>query len=276
MASVETASGRIEYTDSGGDGPVLVFGHGLLMSGTLWRRVIPDLESYRCIAPTLPLGAHRFPMRADADLTQSGVARILADFLEALELWDVTLILNDWGGGQFVVSEGRAERIGRLVLASCEAYDNFPPGPAKPAVALCRLPGGTRLLTQLTRTSIFRHNRLAYGGLSRNGVPDAVYDEWFAPSLADSEIRRDLKKFVTGTPPAKTLLAWHEAVTRFPRPVLLLWATDDRMMPVEHARRMVSEFPDARLVEVSDSWTLIPEDRPEAFARALAEFVPLS
>lgn len=99
MPTVELSSGPISYGDTGGDGPVLVFCHGLLMDGLQWRKLLPLLSGYRCITPTLPLGAHSVAMNPDADLTQLGVARILADFLDALELDDVTLVLNDWGGG---------------------------------------------------------------------------------------------------------------------------------------------------------------------------------
>lgn len=273
MGSVELAAGTIDYLDTGGDGPVLLFGHGLLMNRTQWRRVIPQLDEYRCIAPTWPLGAQRRAMNPSADLSHAGQCQIIADFMEALDLRDVTLILNDWGGGQFIVSEGRDERLARLVLASCEAYDNFPPKAARPAALLCRIPGGTWLLTRLTRLSQFRHGKRAYGGLVNGRIPDAVMDDWFSHAFDDADIRRDLRKFVTGTPSSEVLLDWHRQVTSFDRPVLLLWSTDDRMMPVEHARRMADEFPDATLVEVADSGTLIPEDQPERFAEELRAFV---
>lgn len=273
MGSVELEAGTIDYLDTGGGGPVLLFGHGLLMNRTQWRRVIPLLDDFRCIAPTWPLGAQRQAMNPDADLSHAGQARIIADFMDALDLHDVTLILNDWGGGQFIVSEGRDERLGRLVLASCEAYDNFPPKAARPAALLCRVPGGTWLLTRLTQLSLFRHGRPAYGGLVQGRIPDAVMDDWFSHAFDDADIRRDLRKFVTGTPSSDVLLDWHRQVTSFDRPVLLLWATEDRMMPVEHARQMVDEFPDATLVEVADSGTLIGEDQPERFAEELRAFV---
>jgi pimeloyl-ACP methyl ester carboxylesterase len=273
MPSIDLSAGPIDYTDTGGDGQVLVFGHGLLMNETQWRKVIPLMEGYRCIAPTLPLGAHRRPMSLDADLSQLGMARIIAEFLDRLDLTDVTLVLNDWGGGQFVISDDRAERVGRLVLASCEAFDNFPPKPARPAVTLCRMPGGTRLFMKLTGTRFFRHNPKTYGGLSKRGVPDEVMDDWFAPATNSADIRRDLRKFAAGTPSRQTLLDWSSRLPSFERPVLVIWATEDRMMPLAHARRLVETFPDARLVEIDDSWTLIPEDQPEQMASALKSFV---
>lgn len=272
MFTVEVPAGPIAYDDSGGDGPVLVFGHGLLMDGRQWRKVIPLLPGYRCITPTLPLGAHTVPMNDDADLTQTGVAGILADFLEALDLGDVTLVLNDWGGGQFVISEGRDTRVGRLVLASCEAFDNFPPAPARPAALLCRLPGGGWVLSRMLPTRFFRRSRRAYGAMAKRGIPDALFDEWFRPAMQSAAIRRDLVKFATGSPPRRRLLEMSAQLRTFQRPVLVVWAREDRMMPLEHADRLVELFPDARRVIVEDSWTLIPEDQPEIMAQLLRDF----
>ncbi len=101
MNQVEVSAGTIEYEDTGGDGPVLVFIHGLLMDGTGWRHVVGELRGrYRCILPTWPLGSHRKPMHPDADLTLIGMGRLIGgEFLDALDLREVTLVQNDWGGG---------------------------------------------------------------------------------------------------------------------------------------------------------------------------------
>jgi pimeloyl-ACP methyl ester carboxylesterase len=93
MPEVELSSGTIDYEDTGGDGPVVVMVHGLMMDGSLWRHVVASLRGrYRCIAPTLPLGGHRHAMRADADLSMRGIAELLGELLEALELHEVTLV----------------------------------------------------------------------------------------------------------------------------------------------------------------------------------------
>ena len=273
MRTVETPSGPIAYDDTGGDGPVLVLGHGLLMDGRQWRKVIPLLSGYRCITPTLPLGAHTTPMNEDADLSENGVACILADFLDVLGLDDVTLVLNDWGGGQFMISEGRDKRVGRLVLVSCTAFDNYPPKPARPAALLCRVPGGGWLLTRLFGTRFFRHSTRAYGALAKTGLPDALYDEWFRPAVENPAIRRDLVKFATGAPSRRRLIEMSARMSTFDRPVLVVWAREDRMMPLAHADRLVELYPDATKVIVDDSWTLVPEDQPEVMAEALRAFV---
>jgi pimeloyl-ACP methyl ester carboxylesterase len=82
-------------------------------------------------------------MRPEADLSLRGQVRLLAEFLERLELEEVTLVFNDWCGAQLLVAEGWDGRVERLVLASCETYDNYPPGlPGRVAALAARLPGG--------------------------------------------------------------------------------------------------------------------------------------
>src|SRR5258708_36344745 len=96
MQTIELSAGIIEYEDTGGSGPILVLLHGLLMDGSVWRHVVHELRTdYRCVVPTLPVGSHRQPMRADADLSFHGLVKLQAEFLEALDLRDVTLVGND-------------------------------------------------------------------------------------------------------------------------------------------------------------------------------------
>ncbi|MFF2140375.1 alpha/beta fold hydrolase [Streptomyces sp. NPDC058193] len=273
MPRIELSSGPIDYQDTGGEGPVLVFGHGAPMNETQWRKVVPLLHGYRCVLPTLPLGGHRQPMNLDADLSQRGVARLLGEFIERLGLDHVTLVLNDWGGGQFLVSEGQDQRIARLALVACEAFDNFPPGPAKTLAHVCRVPGGVWLLTRLMRLPAVRHARGGYGGMSLRGIPDDIMDDWFAPATRSRAIRRDFAKFATGAPGRKTLLAWSDRLRNFDRPVLVVWATEDRLMPREHGPRLAELYSHSQLVEIADSSTLIPEDQPEQLVRALTDFL---
>ncbi|MFD8687377.1 alpha/beta fold hydrolase [Streptomyces sp. NPDC059651] len=273
MPRVQLSSGPIDYQDTGGHGPVLVFCHGLPMNESQWRKVIPMLGGYRCVLPTLPLGGHRQPMNPDADLSQRGVARLLGEFIERLGLARVTLVLNDWGGGQFLVSEGQDQRIARLVLVACEAFDNFPPGPAKALAQVCRVPGGVWFLTRLMRVPAFRHSRHGYGGMSLRGIPDEILDDWFAPASRDRAIRRDFAKFATGAPARETLLAWSKQLRDFDRPVLVVWATEDRLMPRGHGPRLAELYPQGRLVEIADSSTLVPEDQPQRLVQVLTDFL---
>ncbi|MEU0302544.1 alpha/beta hydrolase [Streptomyces sp. NPDC006175] len=278
MTEVTLSAGVVEYEDTGGDGPVVVMLHGVAMNGSLWRHVVDGLRSgYRCVVPTLPLGAHRRPMRPDADLTVLGVAHLVAEFLEKLDLNDVTLVMNDWGGAQALVAEGRDQRIGRLVITSCEAFDNFPPGlPGRNLYAAAKVPGGLRLAFALLKLKRMRRLPLTWGWMSKRPVPHDVMDEWFRPLWTSAAIRRDLRAYVLGVPPDDELLAWAEALRTFDRPALVVWAAEDKVMPPAHGRRLAEMLPQGELVEIADSFTLIPEDQPERLSEALKAFVPLS
>jgi pimeloyl-ACP methyl ester carboxylesterase len=121
---LELHAGPIAYRDSGGSGPPLVLLHGLLMDSGLWDEVTAELAGeFRCVGPTLPMGAHRKPMRDGADLSLRGQVKILVEFLDRLELDDVTLVFSDWCGAQVMIAEGWDERVGWIVFASCETYD---------------------------------------------------------------------------------------------------------------------------------------------------------
>jgi pimeloyl-ACP methyl ester carboxylesterase len=276
VPEVDLTAGTIQYEDTGGSGPVVVLVHGLLMDGSLWRHVVADLRSgHRCVVPTLPLGGHRQAMRPDADLSLSGQARILAEFLDRMDLRDVTLAFNDWGGPLLLATEDGADRIGRLVPVSCEAFDNYPPGvPGHMAWLASKVPGGANAALQPLRLRPLRRLPITFGWMSKRGVPDDVMDEWLRPVLTQRAIRRDLAKYAGGARQARPqLVAATERLAAFDRPALVAWAAQDRVMPPEHGRRLAELLPNATLVEIADSYTLIPEDQPGELARAIREFV---
>jgi pimeloyl-ACP methyl ester carboxylesterase len=138
---------------------------------------------------------------------------------------------------------------------------------------VCRIPGGVRLLIRLMGVPAVRHMRSGYGGMSLRGIPDEVMDDWLAPAARSRDIRRDLAKFATGAPDRRTLLAWSEGLRAFDRPVLVVWAKEDRLMPREHGPRLAALYPRGRLVEIADSSTLVPEDQPERLAEVLTDFL---
>jgi pimeloyl-ACP methyl ester carboxylesterase len=275
MAEIELSAGLVSYADTGGDGPVVVFLHGLLMDGTVWRKVVAELRGhYRCVLPTLPLGAHRKPMKPDADLSLCGLALLVGEFLEKTGLEGVTLVVNDWGGAQILLSERRTDRIARVVLTACEAFDNYPPGlPGKMIAGISRLPGGLAATMHLLRFDVARRAPGGWGWMSKRPVPRAVMDSWFEPARTDPGVRRDVIRYVASIPDRATLLRWAGQMRSFEGPVLVVWAAEDRLMPREHGRRLAGLFPDATLVEIEDSYTLIPEDQPFRLAATLRDFI---
>jgi pimeloyl-ACP methyl ester carboxylesterase len=274
MPAVEVSAGSIEYADTGGDGPVIVLLHGLAMDGTVWREVVDELgDGWRCIMPTLPLGAHRVAMRPDADLSLRGMGRIVAELLERLDLRDVTLCFNDWSGAQVMIADGLVDRVGRLALISCEAFENYPPGiPGRLAALSAKVPGGIAMMRRALLVRRLRELPIAFGAMTKRGVPEGVMREWLRP-LGRREIRRDVVKYAGDARRGRRdMLAATPSLSSFERPVLVVWAPEDRIMPPAHGRRLAGAFPDARLVEIPDSYTLVPIDQPKALATALSEF----
>lgn len=268
-------SAGLMYSDTGGNGPAVVLLHGVLMNGTLWADVVDRLRSrYRCIVPELPFGAHRTSMPEEADLTLGSLSRLIADFLVELGLHDVTLVCNDWGGAQLVIAPGGSDRVANLVLVSCEAFDNYPPG--LPGRLLCfnaSLPGGTFITALLLRPRLLRHLPITFGALSKKRVPNEQFMNWIEPLRHDRRIRRDLDKYLRSVPTKQTLLEWAEHQRAFTGPVLVVWARDDKLMPPDHARRLAKHFANAELVWVDDSRTLIPIDQPKTLVAHLGEFL---
>ena len=275
MPQIELSAGTIAYSDTGGGGPVIVLLHGLLMDASLWDEVTADLSpGHRCVAPTLPLGAHTRAIKPGADLSLPGIAKLVAEFLDRLGLDDVTLVGNDTGGAvvQLLAADG-APRIGRVVLASCDAFGNFPPGLTGRTLALAgKLPPPLfSLAMQQMRLRPLRRLPVAFGWLTKRG--DAATARWIRPVLTQPEIRRDTARMLRSVfADKRLLLRTAEALPAFDRPALVVWAADDRVMPPEHGRRLATLLPDARLFEIPDSYTLIPLDQPAQLAEAIRKF----
>ena len=272
---VRLEQGVIRYRDVG-SGPTLVFVAGLLANRTLWRDVVQRLASrYRCVVPDLPLGGHPVPMGPGADPSPPGVAQLLADFMAALDLRDVTLVGNDTGGAicQLVIASHR-ERIGRLVLTNCDAYEAFLP------IGISPFHHGARLFGERFGTAVgwmLRHRagqRLLLRLVAKRRLDNATLDAYFGSFVRDAGVRRDAVRFLTAISNRQTL----GAATNFPsfdRPVLIVWGEDDRFFSAGLARRLQRDFPDARLEFVADSRAFVPEDQPEALANQIAGFVPV-
>jgi pimeloyl-ACP methyl ester carboxylesterase len=275
MPQIELSAGTIAYSDTGGGGPVIVLLHGLLMDATLWDEVTADLSpGHRCVAPTLPLGAHTRAIKPGADLSLPGIAKLVAEFLDRLGLDDVTLVGNDTGGAvvQLLAADG-APHMGRVVLVSCDAFGNFPPGLTGKTLALAgKLPPPLfSLAMQQMRLRPLRRLPVAFGWLTKRG--DAATARWIRPVLTQPEIRRDTARMLRAVFADKhLLLRTAEALPAFDRPALVVWAADDRVMPPEHGRRLATLLPNARLFEIPDSYTLIPLDQPAQLAEAIRKF----
>ncbi len=268
---VDLSAGTVEYHDTGGDGPVLVFISGLTIDGTVWRHVVERLvPDFRCILPTLPLGAHRIPMHEDADLSLRGLGLLIGEFLERLDLADVTLVQNDWGDAQVLIALGDTSRVAALVLTPCEAFDNYPPGiPGRAIGVAVAIPGGLALTMQALRFRAIRRAPAAWG-LDEQATGTETGDGRLVPA-------RDHR------PPGAARPAQVHDVAATQVDAAGLGGSEPELRPAgpraggcrgqgdaPRPRPAVGgTVPTRQLREVEDSHTLMPEDRPDVVAEAL-------
>jgi pimeloyl-ACP methyl ester carboxylesterase len=270
---LDLPSGRLHYHDVG-SGPPIVFVHGLLVNANLWRKVVERLApDFRCIVLDLPLGSHVLPLAPGAPNAVPDVAASIADAIDALELDDVTLVGNDSGGAlsQIVVTT-RPERIGRLVLTSCDYRDNFPPklfSYFKPAAAI---PGLLWALLQPMRFRLPRRSPIAFGWLAKRPIERAAEDSYILPALSDAAVRADVRTFVKGADVSQTNAA-ADRLPQFDKPALIAWSADDRVFPVADAHKLAADLPNSRVELVEGAYTFSMEDNPARLSELIAGFV---
>jgi pimeloyl-ACP methyl ester carboxylesterase len=270
---LDLPQGRIRYFDQG-TGPAIVFVHGLFVNANIWRKLLPTLaQDHRCVVLDLPFGSHELPMKPDADLSERGIVNLIVDAIEALGLEDVTLVGMDTGGAicQFIVTQ-RPERIGRLVLTSCDYRDNFPP---RIFLHLKLLPYVAPLVPVLFAPFRLRRMRRlpnGFGWLSKRPIERAVEDSWVLPTLEDPAVRADAAKAVRIFD-KRRLNETADRLRSFERPALIAWSRDDRVFRPEHAEMLSKDLPNAQLRWIEDSYALSMEEQPERLSELMVSFL---
>lgn len=275
MPTVELPAGTLEYREEGDPArPPVVLLHGLLMNDTQWDLALPLLPpGFRYLLPVLPLGSHRIPMRDDADLTMPGMVSLVADFLDALDLADVTLVVSDWGGPLFVTDIGRDKRIAKMVICPCEAFENFPPGfPGKMVWLASRTTGTVWLALRQLKIGWLRRQPVLFGMMTKTPVPQQIADNWTDPGLADRRIRADLIKYCRSRFDDDELVRATNSLKNFTGPALVLWSRN-RVMPAEHGERLAALLPQSRLRMIDDAYVVTMLDQPERTAEAIGAFL---
>jgi pimeloyl-ACP methyl ester carboxylesterase len=271
--TLDLGGGRRIRAHLTGAGPPIVFVHGALVNANLWRKVVPRLDGFTRVTLDLPLGSHLEPMPKDADLRPPALADLIADALAALELTDVTLVGNDTGGGlSQIVATRRPERVGALVLTSCDAFENFPPPFFRVVLAPARIPGAVPVAFGALRLRALRRLPIAFGWLTNEPIDRDAEDSYVLPVLTRGPVRRDLRKLLGGLDPAYTLDAAAK-LAKWDRPALIAWSERDRFFPPEHAERLAKVIPNARLEWIEGARTFSMEDKPERLAEVLLAFV---
>lgn len=237
--------GEIAYLRHG-VGPPLLLVHGIPTSARLWEGLLGALgKHFDCIAPDLN-GMGRSVPTSDADLSSPGQADMLAELVAALGYDAVALVCHDQGGahGQQLMKR-HPERISRVVLTDVVCFDNW----LVPAVALLgaltraptllRVLGATRVLETTMRTSWPLPQTVV-----RGRAPAALVDDWFWALRLGGQPLADWSRYVASQSPrwtqdaVPTLEAWR-------KPAAVVWAAEDRFLPVSWAHRLAEALPTA-------------------------------
>jgi pimeloyl-ACP methyl ester carboxylesterase len=269
---IELSGGRMRVFEAGTGEPI-VFVHGALVNANLWRKVVPRLSpDFRCITLDMPLGSHELPV-PDADLSIPGLAGMIAEAVETLGLESPTIVANDTGGGltQIALAQ-RPELAGRVVLTSCDAYENFPPRFFRVLLWPARFPAAARALFAALRIRALRATPLAYGWLAKHGVDAEAGDSYVLPILTEKGQGADFARVMRAFDPKHTMDAI-EKLRSYDRPVLIAWSRDDKFFPPADGERLAGDIPNARLEWIDDAYTFSMEDQPERLAELIASFV---
>lgn len=270
----EVRGARIAYREAGPqDGLVVLFLHGALVNGDLWRAVVPPLSSagYRCVTPDWPLGSHRRPLARGAERTPRGLADLVVAFADALGLDRPTLVANDTGGAiaQILVA-AHPERLGSLVLTSCDAFENFLPPRYRYLSIVARSHAALRLLGRTLPFKPAQRSPIAFGPLVRRAFPAEIAGSYFDPIATVPGIAEDAAAFLRAVDRRLTLEAAPK-LRSFRQPALIAWGADDRIFPQAHGRRLAELLPDAVYTEIAGARAFVPEDAPEPLAQALLD-----
>jgi pimeloyl-ACP methyl ester carboxylesterase len=273
MPAVTLSAGTIHYEEYGPTASrPIVFVHGYGMASSLWRPLCERLAGWgsRCLAPTWPMGAHTEPMRPGAEQTMEGIAALVAEFLGALELEDAVLVGSDTGGAiAQIVATSAPERLGGLVLTSCDAFEHFPPGGSfKALITAARFaPTFWAAVAPLRRRTV---RERGYGQLAHADI-DHLVREWVEPLLTNPRVREDLRRF-TASMHRQTMLDAGARLPQFTKPALIAWSADDTFFAVEDGRRLAAALPDSRFELIEGARTFSMIDQPDALAELIADF----
>ena len=269
----QTHLGTLEYHDIG-DGPVIVFLHLIFADSSHWDDMVPLFaDRFRCILPTLPMGAHRIPANTDADLSVAGLAKAVAELIEGLGASDVTLVGNDSGGAiAQVVAANHPNVLNRVVLTNCDMYDTFPPKMFSYFKLLPYIPGGIAITARSLKIRAFWGLPFVFGSIT-NKVDGVKVDRWANALLANKLCRRDAAKVIKGMGPDVTNKA-AAALKTTKLPFLVAWGANDKAFKASLAQRFCKEVPTATLVLIDDCKTLVCWDQPARLAELISDFVP--
>ena len=272
---VDLPMGRIRVRTAG-TGPTLMFTHGLLVDGRIWDQVAAAVASqgFTVVLPDLPLGAHSVAVADRSKLRTRGVADCLFDVADSLGIERFSILGFDTGGAIAQVAvASRPERIERLALMSCDAFEHYPPMLVKPFKWAARWSPAMSLVLKTLSDNKYQHVPLPLGLVAKHKIDPSLVKAWSEPP-SDPEIRADLVAFILQMSSVDTLDA-AEKLRHFAGPSMVMWSRKDKVFPRKDAHRLTALLPGCQLRWIDDSYTFASLDNPTRMIELVLEFLNL-
>jgi haloalkane dehalogenase len=269
---IDVAGARVHYIDEG-DGPVFLGLHGNPTWSFLYRHVVNGLKDrFRCIALDYPgFGLSTAPTRYGYTIAEH--ARVVEGFVEQLDLRDVTLMVQDWGGPiGFWVASRHQERFRAFVVGNTWAW----PVTGDRAITLfSKLLGSANVGGLLVRRADIFVNLFMRGGIKRKKLTAAEHAMYKQPHPTP-ESRLPVHVMPREILGAHDLLAEVEqGLERVSgKPALIVWGDKDPGFKVAQLRRWERIFPNHRTVILRGASHYIQEDAPDEIIAAIKAWWP--
>jgi len=266
---VEQDGLRMHYVDEG-EGQAVLLLHGEPTWAYLYRKVIRAVAPVaRCIAPDyFGFGRSDKPVARDW-YSYDAHSATLERFVDELDLRDVTVVMQDWGGplGMRLAVE-RPDRISRMVVMNTGIFAGRPPSDTWLSFReLVRRTGPDFQAGQLIRITC------------TTDLPDDVVASYDAPFAApDSKtgvlMFPELVPTEPDHPSAGTMLVVREKLHSWDRPALVFFGDSDPVFSTRVAERLAELIPGAELQEpIAGAGHFLQEDAGEEVGRRIAAWL---
>jgi pimeloyl-ACP methyl ester carboxylesterase len=273
---VDVPMGRIRVR-SAGTGPALMFTHGLLVDGRIWdqvARAVAD-KGFTVLLPDLPLGAHTVPVKDRSILTTKAVAECLFAIADRLGIDRFSVLGFDTGGAiSQVAAASRPERIERLALMSCDAFEHYPPMLIKPFKWAALWAPAMSLVLKTLSDNKYQHVPLPLGLVAKHKIDQSLVSAWSEPSSTNADIRADLVAFIKQMSSVDTLAA-AEKLRHFAGPSMVMWSRQEKVFPRKDAQRLTELLPGCQLRWIDDAYTFASLDNPTRMIELVLELMNL-
>lgn len=252
--------------EEAGEGPPVVYLHGIPTTPRLWRHVIPQVEGARSLAWEMVGYGGSIDQGRGRDISVDRQAEYLVEWMDALELERALLVGHDLGGGVAqIVATRHPDKVTGLVLTNSISYDSWP----IPSVKVMRTLGP---LVQVLPDPLFRLIYTVFfhqGHDNRQRARESIAEHWPYYQRADGAaafVRQARSLDVNDT------LAIAGDLPHLNIPTRLVWGGDAPFQPIKYAERLARDL-DAPLDAIEGGLHFVPEDHPDRVANAVQDLL---